>query len=330
MDVKNAYLNGHLKEDIFMEQPPGFIAPGAALKYQRLCEVFIKLSFTHCSVDHGVFYKHVGKDILVIATSIDDLALFASVLHLLEWLKGELSEVFEMTNLREIHWLLGMEIKRDHKVCTISLSHNTARYHARCVASGTVHAEPWEDALGGDQADLEVPEGTREYWLVFRGTKAGLEGYTDSDWALQEHRHSISGYVFLYNGGAISWSLKKQPIITLSSTEAEYVAATHAVKEAIWLQSFLCDIFDIPKSKALPVTLHCDNQSAIALACDNTFHARTKHINIRFHFIREAVENGKIAIFYCPIEDMAADLFMKALSRPKVEKFVELIGLQAI
>ncbi|THH04461.1 hypothetical protein EW146_g10169, partial [Bondarzewia mesenterica] len=135
---------------------------------------------------------------------------------------------------------------------------------------------------------------------------------------------------FLYDGGAISWSSKKQPIIALSSTEAEYVAATHAAKEAIWLQSFLCDIFDISKSKALPVTLHCDNQSAIALARDNAFHVRTKHIDIHFHFIREAVENEKIAIFYCPTEDMAADLFTKALPRPKVEKFVELIGLQAI
>ncbi|THH13989.1 hypothetical protein EW146_g6290 [Bondarzewia mesenterica] len=140
MDVKNAYLNGHLEEDIFMEQPPGFIAPGAALKvcrlfktiyglkqsgrcwYQRLCEAFVKLGFTRCSVDHGVFYKHVAKDILVISASVDDLALFASVLRLLEWLKGELSKVFEMTDLGEIHWLLGMEIKRDQKTRTISLS----------------------------------------------------------------------------------------------------------------------------------------------------------------------------------------------------------------
>ena len=78
--------------------------------------------------------------------------------------------------------------------------------------------------------------GTKDWKLVYGGTNDGLEGYTDTDGSSQEHRHAISGYVFLMNGGAISWSSKKQTLVTLSTAESEYVAATYAAKEALWLR----------------------------------------------------------------------------------------------
>ena len=111
------------------------------------------------------------------------------------------------------------------------------------------------------------------------------------------------------------------------STEAEYVAATHAAKEAIWLQNFFHDIFGTPHSL---VTLYCDNQLAIELAYDNAFYAHMKHIDIRFHFIQETVDSSKILISYCLTNKMAMDLFTKPLACPKVEKFLSLIGLKAI
>ena len=171
-------------------------------------------------------------------------------------------------------------------------------------------------------------KGTREEWLTF-GEEEGILGYTDADWASSEHRHSISGYTFLVDGGAISWSSKKQPIVALSSTEAEYIAVTHATKEAMWLRAFFSEVYSPALTKA-PSLLLCDNKSAIALAKDDAFHSRTKHIDIRYHFIREAIDNGLINLDYCPTEDMAADMFTKILPRVKVDYFSELVGLHAL
>jgi hypothetical protein len=84
---------------------------------------------------------------------------------------------------------------------------------------------------------------TQKLELVYGGEKRGLEGYVDVDGALQEHRHAISGFIFLADGGAVSWSSKKQELVTLSTTEAEYVAATHAAKEAVWIRRLIGEIF---------------------------------------------------------------------------------------
>jgi hypothetical protein len=125
--------------------------------------------------------------------------------------------------------------------------------------------------------------GTKNWRLIYGTTESGLEGYTDADGSSQEHRHAISGYVFLVNGGAVSWSSKKQELITLSTAESEYVAATYAAKEAIWIRQIINEIFWQPITK--PITLYSDSQSAIALTKDGLYHVRTKHIDIRYHFI---------------------------------------------
>ena len=110
---------------------------------------------------------------------------------------------------------------------------------------------------------------TKDLWLTFGGRKETLiEGFCDADWASQKHRHSISGFSFHYGVGAISWSSKKQGVVSLSSTEAEYVAQTHAAKEGIWLRSFIKEI----QGEQGPLTISCDNQGAITLAKDNKFH----------------------------------------------------------
>ena len=109
------------------------------------------------------------------------------------------------------------------------------------------------------------------------------------DGSMAEDRKAISGYAFLVNGGAVSWSAKWQEIISLSTTESKYVAVVHAAKEALWLRSLISSLFgiDIPMT-----TLFSDNQSAIALTKEHQYHARTKHIDIRFHFLCWIVEEG--------------------------------------
>ncbi len=124
--------------------------------------------------------------------------------------------------------------------------------------------------------------GTRDLALTYGGEWHDLLGYTDADGTSEEHRHAISGYAFLFDGGAISWLSRKQEIVTLSTAEAEYVAATHMAKEAIWLRRLLSELLSPLTS---PTTIHCNNQAAIKLTHNNNYHARTKHIDIRYHFI---------------------------------------------
>ena len=169
---------------------------------------------------------------------------------------------------------------------------------------------------------------TKDLWLTFGGrSKPAVEGFCDADWGGQKHHHSISGYSFHIGARAISWSLKKQHVVALSSTEAEYIAQTHAAKEALWLCSFLRELRSAPDD---PLILNCNNQGANSLTKDNKFHARTKHIDVRYHFIREAFEDGKVAVQYIPTGDNVSDIFTKLLAKAKFRELAELLGLCAI
>jgi len=167
-------------------------------------------------------------------------------------------------------------------------------------------------------------KGTKDLELTYGVTDTGIVGYTDADHASQYHRHSISGYAFLINGGAVSWSSKRQPIVALSTTEAEYVAAAHSVKEVLWLWAFLGEI---TRPLSAPTTLNFDNQSSITLTKDSQFHARTKHIDLRFHFIHKAVTNGTITMAYCLTQLMVADILTKPLVRGKTKEHTGSLGL---
>jgi transposase InsO family protein len=157
--------------------------------------------------------------------------------------------------------------------------------------------------------------GTKTHALTYGNERHELMGYTDADGSSQEHRHAISGFTFLIDGGAVSWASRKQELVTLSTAEAEYVAATHAAKECIWLRRLINSLFGPIRN---PTTLLCDNQAALRLATDDNYHARTKHIDVRYHFIRQTISNGHVDIKFCPTQDMTADILTKALPRYKV------------
>ena len=154
-----------------------------------------------------------------------------------------------------------------------------------------------------------------------------MVGHADADGSMTEDRRAITGFTFLLDGGAVSWSLKKQEIVSLSTTESEYVAATHGMKEGLWLRSLLAEIFKPFKDMTM---LFSDNQSAIALTRDHQYHAQTKHIDVCYHFIRWVVENRTLRLVYCPTADMLADTLTKALPLPKVKHFAECLGLRAV
>jgi antitoxin component of MazEF toxin-antitoxin module len=166
---------------------------------------------------------------------------------------------------------------------------------------------------------LRYVQGTKNNKLVLGGVvgEAIMVGYTDADWGGNDNnRRSISGYCFLLGEGVVSWSSKKQTSVALSSTEAEYMALTQATKEAMCLKHFLGEL-NLHKGEAL--TIKVDNQSCIALAKNPEFHARTKHIDIQCHFIREKVEEGEVTLEYCPTRLMVADILTKPLPRDKHE-----------
>ncbi|THH23079.1 hypothetical protein EUX98_g8096, partial [Antrodiella citrinella] len=175
---------------------------------------------------------------------------------------------------------------------------------------------------------LRYLKGTRDHRLTFGGdTPAVLTGFTDADWASQPHRHSISGFVFTYACGAISWGSHKQSLIALSSTEAEYISASDSCRELIYLRSLILELTG--ETSSSPITLHSDNQSAIRIAANGLLHARTKHIDIRYQFIRQVVERGLTELVYCPTNEMVANIFTKALVRSRIQYLAGELGLSS-
>ena len=155
-----------------------------------------------------------------------------------------------------------------------------------------------------------------------------MHGFVDADWASDVNdRKSTSGFVFMLGGAAISWSSKKQTSVALSSTEAEYIAAAHATKEVVWLRRLLTELsLDLSP----PTILHVDNQSAIAIARNPEFHDRTKHIEVRHHFLRHKVEAEEICLEYISTEDQVADVLTKGLVREKHERFSGAMGVRRL
>jgi hypothetical protein len=132
--------------------------------------------------------------------------------------------------------------------------------------------------------------------------------------------------VFDVAGGSVSWSSKKQPTVALSTVEAEYMAASNATKEAIWLRTLLSDL---GFTQVQATTLHSDNMGCIALSLNPVSHSRAKHIDIRHHFICERVASNEIDIKFCSTKDMVADIFTKALPKDAFEKFRAALGVCA-
>ncbi|KAK0596555.1 hypothetical protein LWI29_016765 [Acer saccharum] len=185
---------------------------------------------------------------------------------------------------------------------------------------------PTQNHMGAAKRVLRYLQGTLDYGILYQPVKdSKLVGFSDSDWAgCLDDMRSTSSYVFSLGSGICSWSSKKQKTVAQSSAEAEYVAAAKATSQAIWLRRILEDIGEKQED---PTVLYCDNKSAIAMGKNPISHDRTKHIAIKFHFIREAVEQGEIQLMYCRTQDQMADVLTKAVTRDKFIYLRELIGV---
>jgi hypothetical protein len=168
-------------------------------------------------------------------------------------------------------------------------------------------------------------KGTSEFGVLFEKTDSNCLGYSDADWAGDRNdRKSTSGYCFLMSNGVVSWRSSKQNCVALSTAEAEYVALAGAAQEAVWLKQLLSDL-NHDYDDAL--TIFEDNQAAMCIAKNPGDHAKTKHIQIKYHFIRDMVQKNVIELEYCPTGEMLADIFTKALPSAQFVKLRSWLGV---
>jgi hypothetical protein len=189
---------------------------------------------------------------------------------------------------------------------------------AYAVSSLSQHsARPSEDHFIALKRVFRYLRSTVDQSLTYTGTNERIPqliAYTDSDYAGNpDHRRSITGYAFMLCGGPISWASRRQDTVAQSSVQAEYMAMAEGVKEAIWWRRFLGELSQRSSS---PTPVYVDNTGSIALARNPEHHARTKHIDVKYHLTREHLQRGTITLHHVPSQDNTADVFTKALPRP--------------
>eukprot|EP00253_Pinus_taeda_P004608 PITA_04608 len=353
MDVKSAFLHGDLHEEIYMEQPLGFIQKDSSLVC-RLKKSLYGLKQAPRACD-PILMNHV---------------------------KSSLKKKFEMTDLGHLHYFLGLQVLQSKEgiflsqskyACDIlcffhmedckpapspfqsgvKLSVNCTSHevdatlyrqlvgkllyltHTRPNLSFVVglvarfmqtpHESNWKEA----KRILRYVRGTVQFGIHYSAEASPLlVGFTDSDWAGDpDDRKSTARYVFTPGSGPITWACKKQVAISLYSAETEYRGVVEASKEALWLRQILSE-FDFQQQH--PNTLWCDNQSAIQLCKDPVQHQRNKHIELHMHFIRKLILEHVLELQYCSTDDQVADIFTKALTEAKFTKLRFMVGVQEV
>ena len=196
------------------------------------------------------------------------------------------------------------------------------------VVSRYLHS-PTKQHLGATRRVLKYVAGSIKLGILYESVdNFKLVGYSDSDWAgCLDDRKSTSGFVLSLGLGAITWSSKKQDTVSLSSSEAEYVVVGAAARQTIWLRKLLKDLCCEQEGA---IKLWCNNRSVIAMSNNPAFHARTKHIEVQHHFIRQLVAEEKLVLKFCGTNEQNADLFTKALAQAKHQFFLEKIGMHEL
>jgi hypothetical protein len=399
LDVKSAFLNGELKEEVYVQQPRGFETPGQEEKvyklkkalyglkqaprawYSEIDSYFVQQGFIKSQSEPTLYVKRQGKnDILLVALYVDDLVYTSNNEKLIENFKIEMMKKYEMSDLGLLHHFLGIEVYQEKSgifICQRRYAENILKkfsmYGCKTVDIPLVVNEKLKKEDGGKLVDeslyrslvgslfyltatrpdlmfaagllsrfmskpshlhlgaakrvLRYIMGTLEHGIKFeKNAKIEVKGYCDSDWAGSvDDMKSTSGYVFSLGSGVISWCSKKQDTVAQSSAEAEYLAAGLATQQSLWLRRILEDIGEKQEESLL---LHCDNKSAIAMAKNPVFHSRTRHINIKHHFIRSVIEDGDVQLVFCSSQDQLADIFTKALPRGRFQQLREAMGVR--
>ena len=359
MDVVTAFLNGTLDEDIYMEQPPGYIKKGEehlvcklkrslyGLKQSSRCwntvfkQYMESINFKQCTADPCIFVTGEEADLTIVAVYVDDLIVIAKTPETIKKIKESLAARFKMKDLGKLHYCLGISIQHDEERGSLWMDQRQyiqsllKRYGLSQAKTATTPADinvklvkndgvskpvnplnyqsmvgsllyaaittrpdiaqavgavsnfnscPTEAHLTAVKRIFRYLKGTIDLCIKYeRSADNRLVGFSDADWAGDlTDRHSTTGNLFMMSGAAIDWISKKQPVVALSTTEAEYVALSAATQEAVWLSRLLTDIKAPPKA---PILIKENNQGTIAVARNPVSHNRTKHIDIKFHYV---------------------------------------------
>ena len=396
MDVKSAFLNGYLQEEVYVEQPKGFVDPHSpnhvfklkkalyGLKqaprawYDRLTQYLIDNHYRRGGIDRTLFIKHHDHDIFVAQIYVDDIVFGSTNKTKVDEFVSVMSSEFEMSMVGELNYFLGMQVKqtsmgimlsqskyannlvkrfglengkdfetpmsttlkldKDEKGKSVdqslyrsmigSLLYLTASRPDICFSVGLCarfQANPKESHLKAVKRIIRYIKGTYNLGLFYSfDTNDILVGYCDADWAGNiDDRKSTSGGCFYVGNNLVSWSSKKQNSVSLSSSEAEYIAARSACTQLLWMKQILKD-YEIEQGK---MTLYCDNLSAINISKNPVQHSRTKHIDIRHHFIRDLVEHSIVTLEHMPTKNQLADLFTKPLDKERFKTLRMSIGM---
>jgi len=390
MDVKSAFLNGYIVEEVYVEQPPGFqdhkypdyvfklkkalygLKQAPRAWYDRLSKFLLQNGFSIGKVDTTLFTKTKGVDLIIVQIYVDDIIFGSTNVSLCEEFSKCMHSEFEMSMMGELNYFLGLQIKQTKEGIFInqakyvkdllkkfdfegmkplstpmsssikidkdengkavditkyrgmigSLLYLTASrpdiMYSVCLCA-RYQSNPKESHLNAVKRIFRYLSGTKNLGLWYpKGTHIDLFSYTDADWAgCTIDRKSTSGTCHFLGFALVSWFSKKQNSVALSTAEAEYISAASCCAQVLWMKQTLLDLglsYD-------HVPIMCDNTSAINLSKNPVLHSRTKHIEIRHHFLRDHVQKGDITLEYISTNHQIADILTKPLA---LERFASL------
>ncbi|GJS57099.1 retrovirus-related pol polyprotein from transposon TNT 1-94 [Tanacetum coccineum] len=348
MDVKMAFLNGELKEVVYVSQPEGFVDqnnPSHVYKlkkalyglkqaprawYDMLSSFLISQQFSKGAVDPTLFTRHAGNDILLVQIYVDDIIFALTNTAMCDEFANQMTNKFKMSMIGQISFFLGLQISQSPRGIFI----NQSKYASEIVKKYGLHTT--------DSVDTPMIENKKlDEDLQGKPVDATLyRGMIGSFMYLTSNRHDLNYVVYLcawyqakptekhlqafLGDRLVSWSSKKQKNIAISSTEDEYIALSGCCSQILWKRSQLTDYgFKFNK-----IPLYSDNKSAIALCCNNVQHSRAKHIDIRYHFIKEQVENGIVELYFVRTEYQLANIFTKPCPRERFNFLNDKLGMK--
>ncbi|GJR77465.1 retrovirus-related pol polyprotein from transposon TNT 1-94 [Tanacetum coccineum] len=322
--------------------------------YNLLSKFILSQEFSKGTVDPILFIRRQGKDILLVQIYVDDIIFTSTTPELCDQFSKIMCLKFKISMIGNISFFLGLQISQSPKCIFL----NQLKYALESLKKyGMESSDPVdtpmvekskldEDTQGKavDPTHYREMVGTLMYLTASRPYKTyfvcmcarglwypkdssiALTAYADADHAgCQDTRRSTSRSMQLLGDRLVSWSSKRQKSVAISSTEAEYIALSGCYAQVLWMRSQLTD-YGLGFNKIL---MYCDNKSAIALCCNNVQHSRSKHIDIRFHFIKEQVENGVVELYFVNTEYQLADIFTKALGRERIEFLINKLGMRS-
>ena len=396
MDVKSAFLNGKLQEEVYVKQPPGFedskhpeyvykldkalygLKQAPRAWYDTLSQFLLESGFTRGTIDTTLFIRKVKENVILVQIYVDDIIFGSTDEKLCKKFSKLMSDKYEMSLMGELTYFLGLQVKQtkdgifinqekyvkdllnkfDMNQCssmktpmappvkldadTDGKSVNVTTYRgmigsllyltasrpdimfSTCLCA-RYQANPKESHLIAVKRIFRYLKGTPSLGLWYpKDSGFDLTGYSDSDFAgCKLDRKSTSGGCQLLGGKLVSWSSKKHNSVSTSTAEAEYVAAGSCCAQILWMKSQLAD-YDIEFTK---IPIYCDNTSAIAISNNPVLHSRTKHIDVRYHFIRDHVLKGDVELHFIPTDYQLADLFTKPLDENRFNFLISELGM---